>query len=72
MFKLKIVKDYICIIVDFFYEGIMFCDVIMFFVDLCGFCMVIDQMLYFYVGECIDKVVGLEVWGFILGGVIVY
>lgn len=66
------VCDYICIIVDFFKEGILFCDVIMFFVDVCGFCMVVDQLLMFYVGECISKVVGFEVWGFIFGGVVVY
>lgn len=69
---MKIVKDYICMILDFFYEGIMFCDVIMLFGDLCGFCMVIDQLFYLFLEQWIDKVVGFEVCGFILGGVVVY
>ena len=64
------VKDYIRTIVDFPHEGIMFRDVTTLFADPRGFRMAIDQMLHPYAGEQIDKVVGLEARGFILGGAI--
>ena len=69
---MKNVKDYIRTIVDFPHEGILFRDVTTLFADPKGFRMAIDQMLHPYVGEQIDKVVGLEARGFILGGVIAH
>ena len=66
------VKDYIRTIVDFPHEGIMFRDVTTLFADARGFRMAIDQMLLPYAGERIDKVVGLEARGFILGGAIAH
>jgi len=42
------------------------------FADPRGFRMAIDQMLHPYAGEQIDKVVGLEARGFILGGAIAH
>lgn len=66
------VRDYIRTIVDFPHDGIMFRDVTTLFADARGFRMAIDQMLHPYAGERIDKVVGLEARGFILGGAIAH
>ncbi len=66
------VQDYIRTIVDFPHEGIMFRDVTTLFADPRGFRMAIDQMLHPYAGMRIDKVVGLEARGFILGGAIAH
>lgn len=66
------VRDYIRTIVDFPHEGIMFRDVTTLFADPRGFRMAVDQMLHPYTGERIDKVVGLEARGFILGGAIAH
>jgi adenine phosphoribosyltransferase len=68
----KEVKDYIRTIVDFPHEGIMFRDVTTLFADPRGFRIAVDQMLHPYAGERIDKVVGLEARGFILGGAIAH
>lgn len=46
----------------------MFRDVTTLFADPRGFRMAVDQMLHPYAGLRIDKVVGLEARGFILGG----
>ncbi len=72
MQKHRQVKDYIRTIVDFPHEGIMFRDVTTLFADARGFRMAVDQMLHPYAGEAIDKVVGLEARGFILGGAIAH
>ncbi len=69
---MKTVKDYIRTIPDFPHEGIMFRDVTTLFSDPRGFRMAIDQMLHPYAGLQIDKVVGLEARGFILGGAIAH
>ena len=69
---MKKVQDYIRTIVDFPHEGILFRDVTTLFADPKGFRMAIDQMLNPYAGEQIDKVVGLEARGFILGGAIAH
>ncbi|MFN3146911.1 MAG: adenine phosphoribosyltransferase [Paracoccaceae bacterium] len=66
------IKDYIRTIVDFPHEGIMFRDVTTLFADPRGFRMAVDQMLHPYMGLEIDKVVGLEARGFILGGAIAH
>ncbi|WP_343079767.1 adenine phosphoribosyltransferase [Ostreiculturibacter nitratireducens] len=68
----KTVKDYIRTIADFPHEGILFRDVTTLFADARGFRMAIDQLLHPYAGEQIDKVVGLEARGFILGGAIAH
>ena len=68
----KTVKDYIRTIVDFPHEGIMFRDVTTLFADPRGFRICIDQLLHPYAGEEIDKVVGLEARGFIIGGAIAH
>ena len=69
---MKTVKDYIRTIVDFPHEGIMFRDVTTLFADPRGMRFAVDQMLAPYVGMQIDKVVGLEARGFILGGAIAH
>ncbi|SLN32052.1 Adenine phosphoribosyltransferase [Aquimixticola soesokkakensis] len=68
----KNVKDYIRTIADFPHEGIMFRDVTTLFADPRGMRLAIDQLLEPYVGQRIDKVVGLEARGFILGGAIAH
>ncbi|WP_390913402.1 adenine phosphoribosyltransferase [Pseudosulfitobacter sp. SM2401] len=69
---MKTVQDYIRTIPDFPHEGIMFRDVTTLFADPRGFRLAIDQLLHPYVGLQIDKVVGLEARGFILGGAIAH
>ncbi|MEP3784802.1 MULTISPECIES: adenine phosphoribosyltransferase [Ascidiaceihabitans] len=69
---MKTVQDYIRTIPDFPHEGIMFRDVTTLFADPRGFRLAIDQLLHPYVGQQIDKVVGLEARGFILGGAIAH
>ncbi|MFK7875738.1 MAG: adenine phosphoribosyltransferase [Paracoccaceae bacterium] len=66
------VQDYIRTIVDFPHEGIMFRDVTTLFADPRGLRLAVDQMLHPYAGMEIDKVVGLEARGFILGGAIAH
>ena len=68
----KTVKDYIRTIVDFPHEGILFRDVTTLFADPRGFRMCVDQLLAPYAGHRIDKVVGLEARGFILGGAVAH
>jgi len=50
----------------------MFRDVTTLFSDPRGFRIAIDQLLHPYAGQPIDKVVGLEARGFILGGAIAH
>ena len=66
------VRDYIRTIADFPHDGILFRDVTTLFADPRGFRMAIDQMLHPFIGTAIDKVVGLEARGFILGGAIAH
>lgn len=68
----KKVKDYIRTIVDFPHEGIMFRDVTTLFADPRGLRLAVDQLLHPYAGMEIDKVVGLEARGFILGGAVAH
>ena len=68
----KTVRDYIRTIVDFPHEGIMFRDVTTLFADPRGFRISVDHLLHGFAGEEIDKVVGLEARGFILGGAVAH
>jgi len=68
----KTVRDYIRTIPDFPHAGIMFRDVTTLFADARGLRMAVDQMLHPYAGQRIDKVVGLEARGFILGGAVAH
>ena len=69
---MKTVQDYIRTIPNFPHDGIMFRDVTTLFADPRGFRMAIDQLLHPYIGQKIDRVVGLEARGFILGGAIAH
>ena len=62
------VKEYIRTIRDFPEKGVMFRDVTTLFGDPRRFRIAVDQLLAPYAGRRIDKVVGLEARGFILGG----
>ncbi len=72
MINQKTVKGYIRTIPDFPRAGIMFRDVTTLFADPRGFRMAVDQLLHPYAGAPIDKVVGLEARGFILGGAVAH
>ncbi|RKF16595.1 adenine phosphoribosyltransferase [Roseovarius spongiae] len=67
---MKTVQDYIRTIPDFPHEGILFRDVTTLFADPEGFRMAVDQLAQPFAGQGIDKVVGLEARGFILGGAV--
>ena len=69
---MKTVKDYIRTIPDFPHEGIMFRDVTTLFADPRGLRLAIDQLLDPFSGVEVDKIIGLEARGFILGGAIAY
>jgi len=69
---MKTVQHYIRTIPDFPHKGIMFRDVTTLFADPRGLRLAVDQMLHPYAGLEIDKVVGLEARGFILGGAIAH
>ncbi|MEQ9054995.1 MAG: adenine phosphoribosyltransferase [Roseovarius confluentis] len=68
----KTVKDYIRTIVDFPHEGIMFRDVTTLFADPRGLRLAVDQLLHPYAGRELDKVVGLEARGYLLGGAVAH
>lgn len=64
--------QYIRTIPDFPKPGIMFRDVTTLFADPRGFRMAVDRLVAPYAGQQIDKVVGLEARGFILGGAVAH
>ena len=66
------IEDYIRTIPDFPEPGIQFRDVTTLFNDARGFRMAIDMLLHPFAGERIDRVVGIEARGFILGGAIAH
>ena len=64
------IKDLIRTIPDFPIEGIMFRDVTTLFDDAKGFQECIDRLAEPYKKAKVDKVIGLEARGFIIGGAI--
>ena len=62
------IKKYIRTIKDFPHEGIMFRDVTTLFSDPTGFDLTISEILSSIKSSRIDKVVGIEARGFIIGG----
>ena len=62
------IKKYIRTIKDFPHEGIMFRDVTTLFSDPTGFDLTISEILSYIKSSRIDKVVGIEARGFIIGG----
>ena len=69
---MKSVKEYIRTIPDFPHPGIKFRDITTLFADPRGLRLAIDQMLHPFVGIKVDKIVGLEARGFILGAAIAH
>ena len=69
---MKNIGDYIRTIPNFPHAGIMFRDVTTLFADPRGLRLAIDQMLHPYAGINLDKIIGLEARGFILGGAIAH
>ena len=65
-------RDYIRTIPDFPKPGIMFRDVTTLFADPRGFRIAVDRLVAPFAGQRIDKVVGLEARGFILGGAVAH
>ncbi len=66
------IKSYIRTIPDFPKPGVQFRDVSTLFNDARGFRMAIDLLLHPYAGLAIDRVVGLEARGVILGGAVAH
>jgi adenine phosphoribosyltransferase len=66
------IKSKIRTIPHFPKEGIMFRDVTTLLKDPAGFRYVIDHLVQRYAGKEIDKVVGVESRGFILGGALAH
>ena len=64
------IKDLIRTIPDFPIEGIMFRDVTTLFNNAKGFQECIDRLTEPYKKAKVDKVIGLEARGFIIGGAI--
>ena len=65
-------KDYIRTIPDYPKPGIQFRDVTTLFNNPRSFRIAIDQLLHPFAGLKIDKVVGLEARGFIVGGAVAH
>ena len=57
---------------DFPKKGIQFRDITTLLADPVGFKRSVDELVKIYAGVTIDKVVGIEARGFILGGAIAY
>ncbi len=66
------IKDKIRTIPDYPKPGIMFRDITTLLQDARGFRKTIDEMVQPFAGTRIDKVVGIEARGFILGGAIAH
>jgi len=66
------IKSKIRTIPNFPKKGIMFRDVTTLLKDPAGFRYVIDHLVQRYAGKRIDKIVGIESRGFILGGAIAH
>ena len=66
------IKSYIRTIPDFPKPGIMFRDVTSLFKDPRGLRIAVDQLLYPWAGDQIEKVAGLEARGFVIGGAVAH
>ncbi len=64
----KIIRD----IPDFPKEGIMFKDITTLLSDARSFHRMVDLIAHRYVGQKIDKIVGVEARGFVLGSALAY
>ena len=66
------IKSRIRTIPDYPIKGIMFRDVTTLLQDAQGFRKAVDEMVYTFAGQPIDKVVGIDARGFILGGAVAH
>ncbi len=66
------IRDLIRTIPDFPKPGIMFRDVTTLLSDADGLALTIEQLAQPYAGARIDKIIGLEARGFILGGAVAH
>lgn len=66
------IKSRIRTIPDYPIEGIMFRDITTLLQDPKGFRRAVDEIVYTYAGQTIDKVVGIDARGFILGGAVAH
>lgn len=65
-------KTFIRTIPDYPKPGIMFRDITTLIADPVGFRAAVDQMVWPYLNAGVDKVVGIEARGFILGGAVAH
>ena len=66
------IKSRIATIPDYPKPGIMFRDITSLLADAQGFRKVIDELVYPFAGQRVDKVAGIEARGFILGGAVAH
>ena len=66
------IKSLIRTIPDYPRKGVMFRDVTTLWQDAKGFRRVIDELVQPYAGTRIDKVVGIEARGFVIGGAVAH
>jgi adenine phosphoribosyltransferase len=66
------IKSRIKTIPDYPKAGIMFRDITSLLQDAQGFRKVIDELVYPFAGQRVDKVAGIEARGFILGGAVAH
>ncbi len=66
------IKSRIRTIPDYPEKGVMFRDVTTLFRDALGFRKAVDELVQPYAGVRIDKVIGIEARGFILGGAVAH
>ncbi|MEI6206149.1 MAG: adenine phosphoribosyltransferase [Desulfuromonadales bacterium] len=65
-------KDIIRDIPDFPKKGIIFKDITTLLQDAKSYQKMVDLLSHRYIGKCIDKVVGVEARGFIIGAALAY
>jgi len=66
------IKSRIRTVPDYPIKGIMFRDITTLLQDPQGFRKTVDEMVYSFAGKPIDKVVGIDARGFILGGAVAH
>lgn len=66
------IKQYIRNIPDYPKKGVMFRDLTTLWSDPRGFRRVVDELVQPYAGTTIDKVVGIESRGFVIGGAVAH
>lgn len=67
-----IFKLQICVVLDFFKFGVVFCDIILLFQLLCVLCMIVDSFVQCYIEVDFSYIGVMDVCGFFIGLVVVY